>query len=96
MNDGVEAAEALLRRVKSSLNDEYAVIEHGAKAALAVIRATRELAALKADIATRTADTDEDALRAEVRRRIAEFVEAAAAGAADDELRAIAAGTRGS
>jgi hypothetical protein len=94
MNDGAEALKTLMRRVKSAMNEEFGEIERGCKAMSALIKVEQEMAAFEVSAAARAAETDEEALRAELRRRIAAFIEADLGGASDDELRAIALAAR--
>jgi hypothetical protein len=60
------------------------------KAASALIRAKRELAQFMVETAVSASEEDEEALRAELRRRIARFVEADLSGAPPEVLERIA------
>jgi predicted glycoside hydrolase/deacetylase ChbG (UPF0249 family) len=86
---------AALRRL---LDDAHAALADGdaadaerrAKAVSALIRAEGELTAY---VATHAApEEDEEAIRAEIRNRVARFVEAAGAGAPDEVLERIGRG----
>jgi len=84
-----------LRRL---LDDAHAALETGdaadaerrAKAVSALIRAETELAAYAS--ASAAPEEDEEAIRAEIRRRVARFIAAAEAGAPDDVLERIGRG----
>lgn len=64
--------------------------ERQAKAVIALVRAARDVAELEAFGRDQPPEQDEEALRAELRRRVARFVEAARDGEADETLDAIA------
>lgn len=91
--------ESTLRRLLDAAHTALAGGEAGeaerqAKAVRALVRAEREVAEFLAASATAGED-DEEAARAEIRRRIARFVEADQSGAPDEVLERIATGRAG-
>jgi hypothetical protein len=82
-----EAAAAIKQANKASRRGDLAAAERWSKTAERMAQAAERLAAIPEPIRH-----DEEAQRAELRRRIARFVEASQAGASDDELDRIGAG----
>lgn len=81
-----------LAAARASLGAGGAVdAERRARAIIALVRAERDVAALTGDGGGAQEDHEEQ-LRAELRRRIARFVDAASAGAPDAVLEQIATG----
>lgn len=72
---------------------DAAEAERRAKAVSALIRAERDVAEFLAAERAKSPEENEEARRAELRRRLSRFVESAGAGAPDDVLERI--GTRG-
>jgi len=90
-----ETAAALQRLITDALTElarggDAAEAERRAKAITALVRAEREVAERAAAPELLSAEEDEEVRRAELRRRLARFVEAACAGAADPVLERIA------
>lgn len=85
-NPRERAEHALKQASRASKQGDLAAAERWSKAAERMTQAAERLAAIPPP-----PDTDEEARRAELRRRIAMFVEAANAGASDEELDRIAA-----
>ena len=72
---------------------DMALAERQAKAVSALVRAARDVAELEALVREQEPEQDDEALRAEIRSRIARFVEAAAAGDSDEALERLARDT---
>lgn len=88
---GAAAFRAYLDAAHTALNGGQAVdCERLAKAISVLIRAERDVAEYLIELQTADERHDEDALRAELLRRLALFAEAAAAGDSDEQLAAIA------
>jgi len=91
MDDKAAALRALLNRAEDPMN-EFVEMERGGKAVSALVRAEQELAALEALTAAHAATTNEEHIRAELRRRIAAYANALGLGASAETLDAIAMG----
>ena len=90
-----EAAETMKRLLGDALlalarGDDAVDAERRAKAISALVKAEREVAELMAAPAAPSVEEDEQSRRAELRRRIAVFVDASRAGAPDEVLQRIA------
>lgn len=82
---------ALLEEAQLKLSDgDAADAERRAKAVSAIVRADRDVAELSAAQSTLSAEDDEEAMCAELRRRLALFVEADLADAPPEVLERIA------
>ncbi len=88
------SAAALRRIIDAALGQlvagEAAEAERSAKAVSALVRAERELAELEAADAAPTDDEDNEAASAELRRRLARYVESLRAGSVPEMLERIA------
>ncbi len=88
-----EALVAALEEAQSALaGGEALEAERRAKAVSALVRAAKDAADLQAFARAQAPEEDEDALRAELRDRLARFAAAAAAGAPDEVLERIGSG----
>jgi hypothetical protein len=90
-----EAAETMKRLLGDALlalarGDDAVDAERRAKAISALVKAEREVAELMAAPAAPSPEEDEKSRRAELRRRLARFVEADLAGAPPEALERIA------
>jgi hypothetical protein len=88
MNDKATALRELLNRAEDPLN-EFAEMERGGKAVSALVKAEQDLAAFEALVAAKAASTDEERIRAELRRRLSAYVEADLSGASAETLDAL-------
>ncbi|WP_158766435.1 hypothetical protein [Terricaulis silvestris] len=91
-----EAAETMKRLLNDALvamtrGDNASDADRRAKAISALVKAEREVGELMAAPVAPSVEEDEQSRRAELRRRIAVFVDASRAGAPDDVLQRIAA-----
>ncbi len=81
----------MLDEAAASLNEgEAADAERQAKAISALVRAERDVAQFLVEQSALAPEQDDEELRAELRRRLARFVEAERAGAPDAVLERIA------
>lgn len=92
---GLAASVARLRTQLAEAERTLAVgdtieAERQAKAVSALVRATRDVAELEAEAVAQSADEDDEELRAEIRRRLDLFIEAARAGDPDERLEQLA------
>lgn len=85
-------AAALEEAQRELAGGEALEAERRAKAVSALVRAARDAADLQAYARAQAPEEDEDALRAELRDRLARFIAAADAGAPDEVLERIGAG----
>lgn len=90
-----EAAQTMKRLLGDALSalaqgDDAIDAERRAKAISALVKAEREVAELLATPSAPSVEEDEQSRRAELRRRIAVFVDASRAGAPHDVLQRIA------
>ena len=83
------ALRALLAKAEAVLSEDEARAERGAKAVSAIVKAERDIAEFAAMENAVSAETNEEDLRAELRRRIARFVDADGRGASPELLGAI-------
>jgi hypothetical protein len=93
-------AKAFAASLRDALADAQAALRHGeavdaerqAKAVSALVKAARDTAEFEDCIKAQPSEHDVEALRAELRRRLAQFVEADLAGAPPEVLERIALG----
>lgn len=87
----VDALAQVLESMGKRLGGDNALeVERQAKAVSALVRAKRDLDEYAAALQAGLTEQDEEELRAELRRRIARFVEADLSGAPDEVLERLA------
>ena len=96
LNLEADFAAMLADAVDALKAGEAADAERRAKAISALVRANRDVAEFVNEERTKAPETDEEELRAELRRRLARYVDAAEAGAADAVLEQIGTGAAAS
>lgn len=72
MNEKLEEFRKLLNRAANE--EQFAEMERGGKAVSALVKAEQDLAEFKTFVEANAASTDEDAVRAELRSRLAAYL----------------------